>query len=67
MNMLLIWTGRIAGTTGAAMALLAVLLRLSGQWRIGDLQISTLLSGGIAAMVLGTLAYVAFIAESRGR
>jgi hypothetical protein len=34
-----------------------------GMWHVGSLQIGTLLLGSIAAMVLGTLAYAAAVAE----
>lgn len=63
MNRLLIWTGRFAGLAGFLVAVAAVLIRLGGQWRIGDLSVGTLLNGGVAAMVAGTLAYAAAIAE----
>ncbi len=63
MNQLLLWTGRIAGLVGLVAVGCAVLLRASGLWYVGSLQLGTLLQGGIAAMVLGTWAYAASIAE----
>lgn len=60
---LLIWIGRIAGLTGAALLACAVLARATGVWHVGNMQIGTLLSAGVAAMVLGALAYAAAIAE----
>lgn len=62
----LTWIGRIAGGGGAALFVVAIVARLLGQWRIGEVAIGTLLQVATAAMVLGTLAYVASIAERRG-
>jgi hypothetical protein len=59
MSSLLMWCGRLAGVLVAAGA------RLTGQWRVGDLSVGTLLMGGVAAMVAATLAYVASMAEQR--
>jgi len=66
MHGLLIWIGRVAGLVGAAAVGGAVLLRLAGVWHLGMLQIGTLLNVGIAAMVLGTWAYAASLAERNG-
>jgi hypothetical protein len=60
---LLMWIGRIAGLVGVGSAGTAVLMRTMGQWHLGNLQIGTLLQGGVAAMVLAALAYVAALAE----
>lgn len=62
----LTWIGRIAGAGGAALFVVAIVARLLGHWRIGDLATGTLLQAATAAMVLGVLAYVAAIAERRG-
>jgi hypothetical protein len=68
MHMLLIWVGRLAGMHGAVMGGAAVLARRMGHWHIGsNLQVGTLLQAGIAAMVLGALAYAAAIAEREHR
>ena len=63
MESLLLWIGRIAGLAGMLIALAAVLARGSGQYVVAGLQVGTLLQAGIAAMVLGCLAYVARLAE----
>jgi hypothetical protein len=63
MSNLLIWIGRIAGLAGAALLACAVLTRAMGLWHLGSMQVGTLLSAGVAAMVLGGLAYAAAIAE----
>ena len=65
MNDLLIWMGRIAGLVGLAAVGCAVLLRASGVWHLGGVQIGTLMNAGVAAMVLGTWAYAASIAERK--
>jgi len=63
MESLLLWIGRLAGAAGVLIALAAVLARGSGQYVVAGLQVGTLLQVGIAAMVLGCLAYVARLAE----
>jgi hypothetical protein len=65
MSSLLMWCGRLAGVAGFLMVLVAAGARLTGQWRVGDLSVGTLLMGGVAAMVAATLAYVASMAEQR--
>ncbi len=60
---LLLWTGRIAGLLGIAAAAASVLLRASGVWHVGGLQLGTLLQAGIAALACGAWAYAAAIAE----
>jgi len=60
---LLIWVGRIAGLLGLLLGTTAVSARLMGLWRIGDLQVGTLLLASVASMALGALAYSASVAE----
>lgn len=60
---LLLWIARLCGALGAVLAVVAVLCRALGLFWLGGLQTGTLLLGGIAAMTLGVLAYVAVIAE----
>jgi hypothetical protein len=67
MSSLLLWVGRLAGLVGFALAAFSVLVRLTGAWHVGSYSVGTLLMGGIAAMVLGTLAYAAAAAERRER
>jgi hypothetical protein len=63
MGQLLIWTGRLAGLIGVGASGCAVVVRASGAYHLGSMQLGTLLNAGIAAMVLGALAYAAAIAE----
>ena len=63
MSKLLVWMGRVAGLAGVILAAIAVVARLSGWWHIGSLSVGTLLMAGVAAMVAGTLAYAASLAE----
>lgn len=60
---LLIWVGRLSGLLGVLLGSTAVAARVMGLWRIGDLQVGTLLLGSVAAMALGALAYAAAVAE----
>jgi hypothetical protein len=62
---LLIWIGRVAGLVGLASTVCAVLMRATGAWYLGGLSLGTLLNAGVAAMVLGTWAYAASLAERR--
>ena len=66
MSPLLIWIGRLAGLVGVGATGCAVVLRASGAHYLGSLQLGTLLNAGIAAMVLGALAYAAAMAEFGG-
>jgi hypothetical protein len=63
MIQLLLWIGRIAGLVGLGTAGCAVLLRATGVWYLGSIQLGTLLQAGVAAMVLGAWAYAASMAE----
>jgi hypothetical protein len=63
MNQLLIWIGRLAGLIGVGTASCAVVVRASGSYHLGSMQVGTLLNAGVAAMILGALAYAAAIAE----
>jgi hypothetical protein len=63
MSQLLIWIGRLAGLVGVGTAVCAVLVRATGAYHLGSMQLGTLLNAGVAAMVLGALAYAAAIAE----
>ena len=63
MTKLLIFVGRAAGIFGVLLGVASVSARAMGMWHFGSLQVGTLLLGSIAAMVLGTLAYAAAVAE----
>ena len=63
MQALLLWIGRLAGLIGVIVCAAAGLSRLSGSWSIGSFQVGTMLQAGMAAMVLGCLAYCASLAE----
>jgi hypothetical protein len=60
---LLRWVGRLGGAAGVVLCAVAVLMRLRGVYNFAGFQIGTLLLAGIAAMLVGCLAYVAAIAE----
>jgi hypothetical protein len=64
---LLVWVGRMAGILGLLLGATALVARATGMWRIGDLQVGTLLLGSVAAMALGALAYAAAVAERGDR
>jgi hypothetical protein len=64
---LLHWVARIAGAIGVVASAIAFLSRLGGVWTVGGIQVGTLLQAGIAAMVLGCLAYVAVLVEGPNR
>jgi len=63
---LLLWVGRIGGGVGVIVCAIAILMRMRGVYNFAGFQIGTLLLGGVAAMVLGCLGYVAAIAERSG-
>lgn len=66
MQKLLLWVGRIGGGVGVIVCAIAILMRMRGVYNFAGFQIGTLLLGGVAAMVLGCLGYVAAIAERSG-
>ena len=63
MNQLLRWTGRIAGLVGLLMCIAAVLVRASGSYVMVNFQVGTILQAGMAAMILGCLAYLAALVD----
>ena len=65
MSNLLILIGRVAGLLGVVLGAVAVVVRATGTFTVGTLQVGTLLQAAIASMVLGTLAYAAAVAERR--
>jgi hypothetical protein len=60
---LLMWVGRLSGLLGVLLGSAAVAARATGLWRIGDVQVGTVLLGSVAALALGALAYAAAVAE----
>lgn len=67
MSNLLLWVGRLAGLAGIALCLVAVGARLGGAFWLGNFQVGTLINGGIAAMVAGCLAFLAWLVEDARR
>jgi len=67
MQTLLLWIGRLAGLLGAIVCAAAAIGRVMGTWSVGGFQVGTMLQGGMAAMLLGCLAYCATLAESPGK
>lgn len=65
MHGLLLWIGRLAGSLGALLCVVAGAARLAGSYELGSFQALTLLDVGTAAMVMACLAYVASLAEQR--
>ena len=63
MRMLLLWMGRVGGVAGVILCAVAIVVRLRGEFNFGGFQVGTLLLGGMAALLLGCLGYLAFLAE----
>jgi hypothetical protein len=63
METLLRWIGRIAGCLGVLLCVIAIASRLARTWHLGGFPVGTLLLGGMAAMLVACLAYLASIAE----
>lgn len=63
MNKLLLWFGRAAGFAGVLACAVAAALRLSGQYFLGDFQVTTLLQVGMAAMIAGCLSLLVVLTE----
>ena len=66
MSKLLLWVGRIGGSAGVVLSVIAVLARVRGMYNLAGFQTGTVLLAGMAAMLVGCLGYLAAIAE-RGR
>jgi hypothetical protein len=54
---------RIAGVVGIALIAVAAIARLSGVYSLGGFQSVTLLQGGMAAVLLACLGYLAALVE----
>jgi hypothetical protein len=61
----LLWVGRLAGLLGVLVCGVAFAARAASVWRVGSFQIGALLQAGVTFMLLGALAYVAYMAERR--
>jgi hypothetical protein len=62
---LLLWIGRIGGTVGVLLCVIAVLARTRGMYGLAGFQVGTVLLAGMAAMLAGCLGYLAAVAEFR--
>ncbi len=68
MDTLLIWVGRAAGGVGAVITAATALLRLSGHFWLGGLQLGTLFLAGIAALAFGCFCFLSvLLGRSRPR
>jgi hypothetical protein len=59
MNKLLLTVGRLAGFAGMSLCVVAIGVRLSGQYFLAGFQLATLLQAGVAAMVAGCFCLLA--------
>lgn len=53
MDALLLWLGRVAGCGGLLLCVVAVVVRLAGNYYLGSFQLMTLMAGGAVAVVVG--------------
>lgn len=60
---LLLWVARVSGLVGLALCAAAVATRVGGAYVLGSYQVGTLLLGGMAAMMVASLAYLAVLVE----
>jgi hypothetical protein len=67
MKTVLLLVGRLSGLAGVILCAAAFVGRLTGTWMLGGFQVGTVLQAGMAAMLLGCLAYCAHLAEHPGR
>jgi len=63
MSNLLRWTGRSAGLIGVLLCTVSVVTRAAGVFVVGGFQVGTVLQAGMAAMILGCLAYLAVLVD----
>jgi hypothetical protein len=67
MNKLLRLTGRTAGIIGVLLCAVSTLTRVAGVWVVGGFQIGTMFQAGMAAMILGCLAYLSILVDGANR
>jgi hypothetical protein len=67
MQTLLMWIGRVAGLAGFALCAVAFVARATNTWNLGSYNIGAILQAGVAGMLLGCLAYAAYLAERTPR
>ena len=60
---LLVWVARLSGAGGVGLMAAAALARIAGVYWLGGVQVGTVLQAGMAATLVGCLAYVAALAE----
>jgi hypothetical protein len=63
MQVVLIWIARSAGIAGVLVMVLAVLVRLSGDYWLGGFQVGTILQAGMAMTLVACLGYIAALVE----
>ena len=63
MQVVLIWIARLAGIAGVLVMVLAVLVRLSGDYWLGGFQVGTILEAGMAMTLVACLGYIAALVE----
>ena len=66
MEAILLTGGWLAGAIGLVLTAVAAGTRLAGHYWVADYATSTVLQGGIAAMLVGCLAFLAVLASRRG-
>jgi len=67
MEILLLWTGRIAGIVGLALAAWAGYLRLTGAFYTGGLQVGTILMGGMTGLLVACFCLLLVLTERSRR
>ena len=65
METLLLWGGRVAGTIGALICIVAIAARLSGQFFVLTMQTGTLLLAGMAMMLMGCVGLLLLLTRRR--
>jgi hypothetical protein len=60
---MLIWIARLAGIAGVLAMVLAVLVRLSGDYWFAGFQVGTILQAGMAGTLVACLGYTAALVE----
>ena len=60
-----VWLGRFVAIVGVGILAVAVGFRLSGRYFVGDLQVGTVLNGGMAALLLACTCFLVAL-TSRG-
>jgi len=67
MKQAMVWCGNVAGLTGVALCAVSGLVRVSGVYQLGGVELRTLFLVGVALMVLACLVKLHLLSQGGAR